>query len=52
MLMQLKSFIRSFDVQTVARLELDYLNGCRDLSDLEYRQRQIDLGLFRKGRLS
>ena len=49
MLMQLKSLIRSFDVPTVAQLELAYLNRCRDRADLEYRQRQIELGLFRQG---
>lgn len=49
MLMQLKSLIRWFDVPTVAQLELAYLNRCRDRADLEYRQRQIELGLFRQG---
>ena len=29
--------------------EIAYLNGSRDRVDLEYRQRQIDRGMFRRG---
>ncbi|HEX9859026.1 MAG TPA: DUF3563 domain-containing protein [Paracoccaceae bacterium] len=49
MLTQLKSLIRSFRVGTLAELEMNYLNESRDRIDLEFRQRQIDQGLFRKG---
>lgn len=28
--------------------EIEYLNAARDRFDLEYRQRQIDRGLFRR----
>lgn len=32
---------------SVEQRELDYLNASTDRVDLEYRQRQIDRGLFR-----
>jgi hypothetical protein len=47
MLKQLKNFTRALRVPTAAERELAYLNGSVDRIDLEYRQRQIDRGLFR-----
>lgn len=46
---QLKKFARAIRIPSVAEREMAYLNGSRDRIDLEYRQRQIDSGLFRKG---
>ncbi len=46
---QLRKFARAMRIPTVAEREMAYLNGSRDRIDLEYRQRQIDSGLFRKG---
>ena len=45
----IRKFARSFRVPSVAEREMMYLNGARDLVDLEYRQREIDRGLFRRG---
>ena len=36
-----------FRVPSTEERELAYLNGSSDRVDLEYRQRQIDRGLFR-----
>jgi Protein of unknown function (DUF3563) len=47
MLMTMKSFANMLRVQTRAERELAYLNESLDRHDLEYRQRQIDQGLFR-----
>ncbi|MDI7861142.1 DUF3563 domain-containing protein [Rhizobiaceae bacterium n13] len=46
---QFKKIARAMRVPTVAEREMAYLNGSRDRIDLEYRQRQVDRGLFRKG---
>ena len=46
---QLRKFARAMRVPSVAEREIAYLNGSSDRIDLEYRQRQIDSGLFRKG---
>lgn len=46
---QLKKFARAVRIPSVADRELAYLNGSYDRIDLEYRQRQIDSGMFRKG---
>lgn len=46
----IRKFARAFRVPTLADRESAYLNASRDLIDLEYRQRQIDRGLFRAGR--
>lgn len=48
MLHQLKRLYEAIRVPTVQERELRYLNGSRDLYDLEYRERQIDAGMFRK----
>ncbi|MBD9371627.1 DUF3563 family protein [Rhizobium sp. ARZ01] len=48
MLKQLKNFTRALRLPTSADREVAYLNGAVDRIDLEYRQRQIDRGLFRK----
>ncbi len=38
---------RAFHVPSVDEAERDYLNGAYDRVNLEYRQRQIEHGLFR-----
>lgn len=48
MLQQLKSILGTLRVPSRQERELRYLNGSHDRYDLEYRQRQIDAGLFRK----
>ncbi|HUH49839.1 MAG TPA: DUF3563 family protein [Mycoplana sp.] len=48
MLKQIKNFTRALRLPTPADREAAYLNGSVDRLDLEYRQRQIDRGLFRK----
>ncbi|OJU99965.1 DUF3563 family protein [Shinella sp. PSBB067] len=48
MLKQIRNFTRALRIPTAADRELAYLNGAVDRIDLEYRQRQIDRGLFRK----
>ena len=48
MLKHLKNFTRALRLPTTADREAAYLNGSVDRIDLEYRQRQIDRGLFRK----
>ncbi|QLF69939.1 DUF3563 family protein [Peteryoungia desertarenae] len=45
----IRKIARSLRVPSVAEREMMYLNGARDLVDLEYRQRQIDRGMFRRG---
>ncbi len=50
MLKLLQPLIRAFHLPTIDEVEQDYLNSARDQTNLEYRQRQVDLGLFR-GRL-
>lgn len=44
----MKKIARAFRAQSIEERELAYLNGSFDRIDLEYRQRQIDRGLFRK----
>lgn len=44
---QLKKITRALRVATQQERELAYLNSSVDRIDLEYRQRQIDRGLFR-----
>jgi hypothetical protein len=41
-----KSVARAFGSRAVADREMAYLNGATDRVDLEYRQREIDRGLF------
>jgi len=48
MLKQIRNFTRALRIPTTEDRELAYLNGAVDRIDLEYRQRQIDRGLFRK----
>jgi hypothetical protein len=48
MLKQIKNFARALRVPNHEEREIAYLNGAIDRIDLEYRQRQIDRGLFRK----
>jgi hypothetical protein len=45
----IRKIARALRAPNVVDRELEYLNGSRDRFDLEYRQRQIDRGLFRKG---
>ncbi|MGO4441124.1 DUF3563 domain-containing protein [Rhizobium sp. RAF56] len=44
----IKKFARALRVPSVEDRETAYLNGSFDRFDLEYRQRQIDRGLFRQ----
>ena len=48
MLKQIRNFARALRVPNADDREMAYLNGAIDRIDLEYRQRQIDRGLFRK----
>jgi hypothetical protein len=36
-----------FRLPSIDEVERDYLNGAHDRANLEYRQRQVDHGLFR-----
>ena len=47
MIVELKKFFQSLKPQTRAERELAYLCGSIDRVDLEFRQREIDRGLFR-----
>lgn len=47
MFKQLKTITRALRVPSVEEREMNYLNGSLDRIDLEYRQRQVDRGLFR-----
>jgi hypothetical protein len=44
---RVKSFIRAFHIPTAAELEREYLNGSVNRVDLEFRQRQVERGMFR-----
>ena len=44
---RVKTFIRAFHIPTPAELEREYLNGAVNRVDLEFRQRQVDRGMFR-----
>jgi hypothetical protein len=44
-----KKFARALRGPSIEQRELAYLDGALDRVDLEYRQRQIDRGMFRKG---
>ncbi len=48
MFKQIRNFARALRVPSTDEREIAYLNGAIDRIDLEYRQRQIDRGLFRK----
>jgi hypothetical protein len=43
----IKKFARALRAPSAEDRELAYLNGSFDRIDLEYRQRQVDRGLFR-----
>lgn len=45
---QLKKITRALRVPSLEERETAYLNNSVDRVDLEYRQRQIDRGLFRR----
>lgn len=44
---QVKQFFRAFHIPSREEMERDYLNGAVNRVDLEFRQRQVDSGLFR-----
>ncbi len=48
MLKLLEPLFRAFRLPSVDEVERDYLNHAYDQTNLEYRQRQIDFGLFRR----
>lgn len=43
-----KKFARALRGPSIEEREMSYLNGSADRVDLEYRQRQVDRGMFRK----
>lgn len=43
----IRKFARAMRVPSIQEREMAYLNESHDRVDLEYRQRQIDKGLFR-----
>jgi hypothetical protein len=43
----IKKIARALRAPSVHEREIAYLNGSHDRIDLEYRQRQVDRGLFR-----
>ncbi len=47
MLRFIEPLLRAFRSPSIDEVELDYLNGAYDRTNLEFRQRQIDRGLFR-----
>ncbi|WP_082475770.1 MULTISPECIES: DUF3563 domain-containing protein [unclassified Rhizobium] len=49
MFKQIKKLTGALRPLSASERELSYLNGSSDRIDLEYRQRQIDRGLFRNG---
>ncbi len=48
MFKQLKKITGALRAPSMEERELNYLNGSVDRIDLEYRQRQVDRGLFRR----
>ncbi|MBB4007389.1 DUF3563 family protein [Allorhizobium taibaishanense] len=44
----IRKFARALRVPTSQEREMAYLNAAHDRLDLEYRQREIDGGLFRR----
>ena len=44
----IKKIARAFRVPSIEEREIAYLNGSHDRFDLEYRQRQVDRGMFRQ----
>lgn len=47
----IRALIRGFHRPSVAELEREYLNGAANRVDLEFRERQIDRGMFRTFRI-
>ncbi|MGG7518867.1 DUF3563 family protein [Allorhizobium undicola] len=47
---QIRNFARALRVPSAQDREMAYLNAAQDRFDLEFRQRQIDNGAFRRGR--
>lgn len=47
MFVEFKNFIRHLKPMSRAERENAYLCGARDRYELEFRQREIDLGMFR-----
>jgi hypothetical protein len=45
----LKTFARALRAPSVQEREMAYLNESHDAIELEYRMRQVDRGMFRKG---
>jgi hypothetical protein len=45
---RVKSFFQVFHIPSSAELERDYLNGAANRVDLEFRQRQVERGMFRR----
>jgi hypothetical protein len=45
----LKKVVRALHVPSAEERELQYLNAAGDRIDLEYRQRDVDRGMFRRG---
>lgn len=48
MMKPLRKLARALRAPSPEEREIAYLNGSHDRFDLEYRQRQIDRGLFRR----
>lgn len=48
MFAKIADLLRALRGPSLRERELAYLNAARDRYDLEYRERQIDRGLFRK----
>ncbi len=45
---RVKNFFQVFHIPSSAELERDYLNGAANRVDLEFRQRQVERGMFRR----
>lgn len=46
MFARLRSFLRSFEMHPAREVQMAYLNGAVSRADLEFRQRQVERGLF------
>jgi hypothetical protein len=44
---RVRNILRAFHIPSPEELEREYLNGAVNRVDLEFRQRQIDRGMFR-----
>jgi len=47
MIQKLKALMGFFHMPSTHEREMRYLNECSDRLDLEFRQRQVDRGMFR-----